>query len=63
MDRDSAGGRDALRRELVSDSQNGVLRRNQDGNPKQDTVQVLCEAQRAKFPLDLATLVFPDAVP
>jgi len=42
---------------------NGVVKRDQDGNPGQDTVEVLCEGQRAKFLLDLATLIFPDAVP
>ena len=42
---------------------NGVVRRDQEGDVKQDTVEVLCEGQRAKFLLDFATLVFPDAVP
>ena len=41
---------------------NGVVKRDQGGNAKQDTVEVLCEDHRAKFLLDLATLVFPDAV-
>ena len=42
---------------------NGVVRRDPDRNAKKDMVEILCEAQRAKFLLDLATLVFPDAVP
>ena len=42
---------------------NGVVIRAQDGNSKQDMVEILCEGQRAKFLVDFATLVFPDAVP
>ena len=42
---------------------NGVVMRAEDGNPKQDMVEILCERQRAKFLADFATLVFPDAVP
>ena len=42
---------------------NGVVRRDQDGNVDQDTVEVLCDAQRAKFLFDFATLVSPAAAP
>ena len=42
---------------------NGVVRRDQERSADQPTVEFLCEAPRAKFLLDLATLVYPDAVP
>ena len=42
---------------------NGIVRRDRAGNAEKDTVEVLCEDQRAKFLCDLATLVFPDAAP
>jgi hypothetical protein len=42
---------------------NGVVRQDPDENPHQPTVEVLCEIERAKFLLDLATLVYPAAVP
>lgn len=42
---------------------NGVIRRDQEISAERPTVEILCEGQRAKFLLDLATLVYPDAVP
>ena len=41
---------------------NGVVRRDPTGNLPAPTVEILCEAQRAKFLLDFATLVYPPAV-
>lgn len=42
---------------------NGVVRRDLDDSSAAPTVEILCEPQRAKFLLDFATLVYPDAVP
>ncbi|HKY07285.1 MAG TPA: hypothetical protein VJQ55_03550 [Candidatus Binatia bacterium] len=42
---------------------NGVVRQDPEENPDQPVVEVLCEIERAKFLLDLATLVYPAAVP
>jgi hypothetical protein len=42
---------------------NGVVRRDQERSADHPTVEILCESPRAKFLLDLATLVYPDAVP
>ena len=42
---------------------NGVVMRDQERSADHPTVEILCEGQRAKFLLDLATLVYPDAVP
>lgn len=40
---------------------NGVVRRDLNGNAGA-TVEILCEAPRAKFLRDFATLVYPEAV-
>lgn len=42
---------------------NGVVRRDLDDSSATPTVEILCEPPRAKFLLDFATLVYPDAVP
>ncbi|HEX5021769.1 MAG TPA: hypothetical protein VFX54_13965 [Candidatus Binatia bacterium] len=42
---------------------NGIIRRDDDKRSEHLTVEILCEAQRAKFLLDFATLVFPAAAP
>jgi hypothetical protein len=42
---------------------NGIIKRDQEGSAEQPTVEILCEVQRAKFLLDLATLVYPAAAP
>jgi hypothetical protein len=42
---------------------NGVVQHDEQESPDQPTVEVLCEVERAKFLLDLATLVYPAAVP
>jgi hypothetical protein len=42
---------------------NGVVRHDEEENPNQPMVEILCEVERAKFLLDLATLVYPAAVP
>jgi hypothetical protein len=42
---------------------NGVVRRDQEEDPDKPMVEILCEIERAKFLLDLATLVYPAAAP
>jgi hypothetical protein len=42
---------------------NGIVRHDQHDCPDQPSVEILCEVQRAKFLLNLATLVYPDAAP
>ena len=42
---------------------NGVVRRDREESSAAPTVEILCEAQRAKFLLDFATLVYPRAAP
>ena len=51
----------ALSREYVI-LRNGVVRRDLNGNGG-TTVEILCEAPRARFLRDFASLVYPDAVP
>ncbi len=51
----------ALSREYLI-LKNGVVRRDlEDGD--RATVEILCEAPRARFLRDFATLVYPEAVP
>jgi hypothetical protein len=40
---------------------NGIVRRDREENSAAPMVEILCEAQRAKFLLDFATLVYPPA--
>ena len=40
---------------------NGIVRRDQAESSGQPMVEILCEVERAKFLLDLATLVYPAA--
>jgi hypothetical protein len=42
---------------------NGVIERDYQTTGEQLNVHILCEPQRAKFLLDLASLLFPAAVP
>ena len=42
---------------------NGIVRRDQDQCADQPSVEILCEVERAKFLLNLATLVYPAAAP
>ena len=52
----------ALSREYLI-LKNGVVRRDREDNTRPPEVEILCEAPRAKFLRDFATLVYPDAVP
>jgi hypothetical protein len=42
---------------------NGIVSHDQDEGADEPTVEILCEVERAKFLLDLATLVYPAAAP
>jgi hypothetical protein len=42
---------------------NGIVRHDQEEGPDSPMVEILCEVERAKFLLDLATLVYPAAAP
>jgi hypothetical protein len=42
---------------------NGIVRNDQKESPDEPMVEILCEVERAKFLLDLATLVYPAAAP
>jgi hypothetical protein len=42
---------------------NGIVRRDGEENSAAPMVEILCEAPRAKFLLDFATLVYPPATP
>ena len=42
---------------------NGIVMHDQEENSGEPIVEILCEVERAKFLLDLATLVYPDAAP
>mgnify|MGYP003575245748 FL=1 len=42
---------------------NGVVSRDHEESPDEPMVEILCEVERAKFLLDLATLVYPAAAP
>lgn len=41
---------------------NGIVRHDQRESHNQPMVEILCELERAKFLLDLATLIYPAAV-
>ena len=40
---------------------NGIVSHNPEESPDEPLVEILCEVERAKFLLDLATLVYPAA--
>jgi hypothetical protein len=42
---------------------NGIVRHDQEESPDEPMVEILCEVERAKFLLDLATLIYPTAAP
>lgn len=42
---------------------NGIVRRDHEEQAGEVTVEILCEVERAKFLLNLATLVYPKAAP
>ena len=42
---------------------NGIVSHDPEESPDEPMVEILCEVERAKFLLDLATLVYPAAAP
>jgi hypothetical protein len=42
---------------------NGIVSHDPKESPDEPMVEILCEVERAKFLLDLATLVYPAAAP
>jgi hypothetical protein len=42
---------------------NGIVMRDHEEQAGEPTVEILCEVERAKFLLNLATLVYPKAAP